>query len=217
MRSEIRATDQNRRSFIEEARRAQIIECAIETIAELGYGQASLARIAKRAEISAGVISYYFAGKDELIREVLAHVFAVGGDFIRLRAEGRADARSTLRAFIEAGIGFIGERPHYARAAMNIIHAGRAEAGASWFDPSVLEPRQATIGAILAWGQREGEFRAFSAPVMVATIIEALDAVPPQLAVQPDLDLQAYAAELADLFELATRRSQSPPSRGAGQ
>ena len=34
------------------ARRAQIVTAAIDTIAELGYGNASLARIAKRAGIS---------------------------------------------------------------------------------------------------------------------------------------------------------------------
>jgi hypothetical protein len=37
------------RSFTAQARRAQIVRAAIETIAELGYGQASFARIAERA------------------------------------------------------------------------------------------------------------------------------------------------------------------------
>jgi DNA-binding MarR family transcriptional regulator len=38
---------QKDRTFIETARRAQIMAAAIDTIAELGYGQASLARIAR--------------------------------------------------------------------------------------------------------------------------------------------------------------------------
>ena len=42
-------------SFIEKARRTQIVECAIETIAEVGYAQASLGQIAKRAQISKGL------------------------------------------------------------------------------------------------------------------------------------------------------------------
>jgi TetR/AcrR family transcriptional regulator, fatty acid metabolism regulator protein len=36
-----------------------------------GYGQASLARIAERGGTSNGVITYHFAGQDELIGEVI--------------------------------------------------------------------------------------------------------------------------------------------------
>ena len=58
------------RTFIETARRAQIVAAAIDTIAEVGYARASLVRIASRIGISRGLISYHFAGKDELIKEV---------------------------------------------------------------------------------------------------------------------------------------------------
>jgi TetR/AcrR family transcriptional regulator, fatty acid metabolism regulator protein len=47
-------TDHNR-SFVSNARRAQIVEAAIETVAEVGYANASLARIAVRPGISKGV------------------------------------------------------------------------------------------------------------------------------------------------------------------
>ena len=103
MRSNSQTSDQGRQSFIEAARRAQIIECAIDAIAELGFAQASLAQIAKRAGISTGVISYYFAGKDDLIREVAAHVYEVGRILIEPRVDQQPDARSALHAFIEAG------------------------------------------------------------------------------------------------------------------
>ncbi|WP_338106680.1 TetR/AcrR family transcriptional regulator [Psychrobacillus psychrodurans] len=62
-----KSTNQKEMSFIEKARRNQIVECAIETIAEIGYAQASLGQIAKRAKISKGVISYHFANKEELL------------------------------------------------------------------------------------------------------------------------------------------------------
>jgi hypothetical protein len=45
MRSKAGARSQQKgRTFTETARRAQIMAAAIDTIAELGYGQASLAR-----------------------------------------------------------------------------------------------------------------------------------------------------------------------------
>ena len=69
MRSEKGAGGQKPRSFIEEARRAQIISSAIEVIAELGFARASLAQIARHAGISKGVISYHFAGGEVLIAQ----------------------------------------------------------------------------------------------------------------------------------------------------
>jgi TetR/AcrR family fatty acid metabolism transcriptional regulator len=40
------------RTFTESARRAQIVQAAIETIAEVGYARASYARIAEHAGLS---------------------------------------------------------------------------------------------------------------------------------------------------------------------
>jgi TetR/AcrR family fatty acid metabolism transcriptional regulator len=207
MKSENTSLDQDRRSFIETARRAQIIECAIETIADLGFAQASLAQIAKRARISTGVILYYFATKDDLIREVVAHVFDAGEIFIRPRVTAdQSSARTALCAFIEAAVAFIAANPKNVLAVMNIMRAGRTEGGAPRFDPAVEEPRRAGFRAILEWGQAAGEFRPFDVRVMVVTIIEALDVIPPQLVAEPDLDLVAYARSLVELFDHATRR-----------
>jgi AcrR family transcriptional regulator len=213
MHSEIKTAAQAKPSFIETARRAQIIECAIDAIAELGFAQASLAQIAKRAGVSTGVTLYYFAGKDELIRAVVAHVYATGAAVISPRVNGEANARAALLAFIAAIVDFIATRPNYTRAVMNILRAGRADASAPAFDPDVDLPRHAGFRHILEWGQREAVFRAFSVQVMVETIIEALDAIPPQLAANPHLDLDAYARELVELFDRATRADAPPKER----
>ena len=210
MSSGIQTPAKSKPSFIETARRAQIIECAIDAIAELGFAQASLAQIAKRAGVSTGVILYYFAGKDELIRAVVAHVFAAGEALISPQVNGQANARAALLAFIQTSVDFIATRPNHTRAVMNIIRAGRTEGGVPIFDPAVDQPRHAGFRRILELGQQDGEFRAFSVNVMVETIVEALDAIPPQLATDPSLDLQAYARELVELFDRATR-ADAPP------
>jgi len=91
-------------SFIEAARRGQIVACAIETIATLGYARASLAEVAKRAGISKSVISYHFAGKDELIREVVTEVYSLAISLIVPRIQAAPDARGALRAYIEGHV-----------------------------------------------------------------------------------------------------------------
>jgi TetR/AcrR family fatty acid metabolism transcriptional regulator len=75
MRSKNKSDGQKVSSFIEAARRAQIIECAMEAIACLGMAQASLAQIAAGAGISKGGISYYFGSKDALIDQVVAEIY----------------------------------------------------------------------------------------------------------------------------------------------
>ena len=77
-------------TFTEEARRAQIIGCAIEVLAELGYAQASYARIAERAGTSKSVISYHFAGKDELLEQVVQSVYAEAARYMIPRVQRAA-------------------------------------------------------------------------------------------------------------------------------
>ena len=90
------------RSFVSSARRAQIVAAAIETLAEVGYANASLARIAARLGISKGVISYHFAGKDDLIAEIVRQVLQRAWAYIQPRIEAQTTGPEMLRAYIES-------------------------------------------------------------------------------------------------------------------
>ena len=201
MPSKIIEADQDRPSFIEAARRAQIIDCAIQAIAELGYAQASLAQIARRARISAGVISYYFAGKDDLIRAVVDHVFSAGDAFVRPRVTAQTSARAMLAEFIAANVGFAVAFPAYVGAMVEINVSLRAAHAAAPFDRAVAGGRAKGLARILDGGQARGEFRAFSTPIMVDAIIESID----MGAGRPGWEPDHFAAELITLFDLATR------------
>ncbi len=197
-----------RRSFIEEARRAQIVGCAIDTIAELGYGRASLARIAQRAGISKGVIGYHFAGKEELLTEVVAEVLSRAAAYMRPRIGGQSTGRETLNAYIASNLGFMSEHRNHVIAVAEIARNSRGPEGSSSFDPAILEGATAALARLLADYQSRGEFRAdFDAQVMAGAIRAAIDAVPRALVRNPSLDVEHYAHELATLFDLAT---QSP-------
>src|SRR5580700_7469940 len=78
MSSGTAAVTQKQRTFTETARRSQIIEAAIDTIAEVGFARASLARIGERIGTSKGLIGYHFAGKDDLIKEVVLEIVERG-------------------------------------------------------------------------------------------------------------------------------------------
>src|SRR5579872_2728164 len=117
MRSEKGTSGQKAgRTFIETARRAQIVAAAIDTIAELGYGQASLARIAETAGTSKGVIIYHFGSKDDLIREIVAELSAKGRAYLGPRLEAEPTGAGMLRAYIESNMAFIRENRNHVLA-----------------------------------------------------------------------------------------------------
>ena len=206
MRSEATPALGKKRTFIETARRAQIVAAAIDTVAELGYGQASLARIAERAGTSKGVILYHFADKDDLIRELVTDLVAKADAYMRPRIDAQSTAAGILRAYIESNLGFMGENRNHVAATVDIALNARAADGSRLFDTSILEAGQAVLHRLLAHFQDTGEFRAdFDPAVMALAIRAAIDAVGTRLAHHPALDVGHHAREIADLFQVATR------------
>ncbi|MDY0395687.1 TetR family transcriptional regulator [Virgibacillus halophilus] len=81
---------EDRQSFIAEARREQIIKAAIEVLKEVGYVSTSLAKIAKQANISTGLISYHFSGKEDLMNHTLEYLIEKEWTFIQKKGRPKA-------------------------------------------------------------------------------------------------------------------------------
>jgi TetR/AcrR family fatty acid metabolism transcriptional regulator len=206
MKSGKKARGPDARSFIEAARRAQIITCAIETIAERGYANASLAQIARRAGISKGVISYHFAGKEELVREIAKAVCKLAGSFMAERIRGLVTAGSRLRAYIESNLEFMGTHRKELLALVSILLYARTKKGELLFDLEDGEPLLQATDQIFLDGQKSGEFRAFSARSMTMALRGAIDAAPGKLLSSQDFDLAGYSKEITELFLIGTRQ-----------
>jgi len=188
------------------------VTAAIDTIAELGYGQASLARIAERAGASKGVISYHFAGKDDLIREVVAELLAKGQAYMLPRILAESSGPRMLRAYIESNLAFMRENRNHLVAFLEIFLNARSEDGSPLLDEKSLDYQVTSLEQLLAHFQATGDLRAdFDPHVMAVAIRGAMDQVPPRLARYPDLDIDRYARELAALFDVATRREPERP------
>lgn len=192
------------RTFTETARRAQIVAAAIEVIAELGYSRASFAQIARRAGLSStGLISYHFAGKDELIGEVVTELYTAIGQFMAQRMQGTATAAGALETYIRANVDFVAGHRVQMKALLEIFMNGGIHYDAGT-DLVVLTP----VEEILRAGQQGGEFRDFDTRVVAAVIQRAIDGLPFLLESHPGIDLGSYAAELVTMFRLATRRAR---------
>ena len=192
------------RTFIETARRAQIVTAAIDTIAELGYAQTSFARIAERVGISRGLISYHVAGKDDLIKQVVHDVVAQGVAYMRPRIIAESTGPAMLRAYIGSNLAFMRE---HRKDMIAILEITRSADGRRIFqgDPHVIDAVRA-VEHLLSGFQTAGQLRPDFDPYVVAVAIRAaIDTVPSRLALDPEFDVDNYAREIATIFDLATR------------
>src|SRR3984957_3805662 len=202
-------------TFTSTARRAQFGAAGIDPIAEVGYARASLGRIAGRVGVTKGVISYHFAGKDELVREVIADIADRGGAFVYDQAMTLPTAAGRLRAWIESVLGYLAAHRTEAVAFHEIAAASRGDAAVGAAVARLVTDVTPAVCALFADGQASGEFRADFDPESAATsLLAIIDAVPPRMARDPGFDVARYGREVAGLFDAATRRP-APPQTGA--
>lgn len=197
-------------TFLEAARRQQIVACAIDALAEDGYARTTLASIARRADVSKSVIVYHFGGKDEVLLAVAQEVFTRATEELRPQVASARTAAERLRAYLRARLGFLSTHRNHMLALFEIWVNLRDAEGNMRFGEADATDTVDAIEQILRAGQHDGEFCDFDTAVMAMAVRQAVDGVLHQLRVQPDLDLEHHTRELIALFDRAT--GASPPT-----
>jgi TetR/AcrR family transcriptional regulator, transcriptional repressor of bet genes len=204
--------ESKRRSFIEEARRAQIVAAAIDTLAELGYGKASLTQIAKRAGISTSLISYHFKEKDELMQETYSQTYSNWTTYVHDQLSAGATATERLHMYIEANLAYMGTRPKHFEAMIEIMFNARSEDGTLLYRGDEDDQGSIQLKELLLDGQQSGEFRQFDVQNMAIALRGTIDQFLGQVASRPSFNLEAYTAQLIELFDRAILQEQADES-----
>ena len=187
------------RSFIEQARRTQIIEATITVLADNGYVNTSFARIAKAAGISASLISYHFTNKEELTAEVYRSVNTARMENVRTSLAGHAAAGDALRAAIESDLTYMGTRPNLFKAMVEVLFSAKESKNFAELMDGTEQSMISIIEDILEKGQKSGEFGAFDVHALALVIDGARDQFLAQLPMQPDYDLEVFMQTLINL------------------
>jgi AcrR family transcriptional regulator len=162
------------RSFIETARRRQLIDAAVATVNEVGYHRASLAEIGKRAGIVKSAIGYYFSSKEALLLELVAEAFAALGESVLDAVSRHEQPTARLRAYAEAYLAHVDAHRHAIAAAVEIVVSHRTADGT----PLYLvedEDDTALLRSILTAGMDEGAFRRMPVAVVTGLVEAVLD------------------------------------------
>lgn len=178
-------------TFIEEARRRQILDAALTLFAERGYDRTSLTDLAAAIGVSKGVVSYHFHGKAELGREALRHLIRRYRDFVRERLDAKTTARERLLELPIACIDFVQQQPLPYLVYLDTLGSfGTATERQEFMARAIAGMRRLITELILA-AQTEGAVTRF-APGPLADLIQAsVDGLMEQVALEPgavDLD-----------------------------
>lgn len=198
----------SKRSFIEEARRAQIVTAAIDTLAEMGYVKASLAQIAKRAGISTSLIPYHFKDKEDLMEQTVSEISSAWTAYVEDKVAAGATAREKLHIFIEANLAYMGTRPKHFLAMLEIVFNVRDADDSLRYVVHEEDPSIRPLEHLLAEGQQNGEFRQFNVHHMAIAIRGAIDQFLGQMN-KTDSELEHYTREITESFDRATQKMSS--------
>jgi TetR/AcrR family fatty acid metabolism transcriptional regulator len=189
------------RSFIEEARRSQIIEATIDVLAKYGYVNTTFARIAAHVGISPSLISYHFTNKEELTLEVYRSINSARVASMIKSIEGHSSAAKMLHALLETDLIYMGTRPKLFKALVEALFSIRDSEGFLQLMSKDEQPAVSMVEQILRTGQKNGEFRSFDTYATALIIDGARDQFLAQLPSQPNYNLTMFTKTLIELVD----------------
>jgi AcrR family transcriptional regulator len=157
----------------EQERRPQILWAAIQCVAELGIEGATMKKVADRAGVSTGMITYYFEDKNDLMKNALAYGHQMVGERSReLRLDN--EARDYLTTLFEVSL--IEDSPTVPPLSFWIeywAHASRDKDLKDFRAGRISRFRQSIADAVRAGGD-SGRFAEGIDPLLAADLLQAV-------------------------------------------
>lgn len=145
-------------TFIEEARKEQIVEAALALIDQKGNASISIGDISRKTGISKGNIAYYFKTKDEIIRHVLIKIIQQTADEITPKVEKKKSYREQISTYVSVLLKYwIKQRHGYECMIQLVFDLSRTEVKEK-FNTNMLRGTVGFIYDLLEKGNQAGEF-----------------------------------------------------------
>jgi AcrR family transcriptional regulator len=201
----MRTKDDRPESFTRTARKAQIVDCAIEVIAEVGYQQASIRKIADRVGIAMSAVLYHFGSKENLVDAIVEHMYRMALATLVPALDVETTATGKLNAYIRSSIRYFAAH-RSALLALTSTATNFQPSDGRRFDELGLSPeitdQLAVLDplAILAAGQRDGEFGDFPLESTALALRGAVNSVVEKVLREPHYDTMGYGDDLVEIF-----------------
>ena len=174
--------------------RERLIRAAEEVFGEVGYYEARIAEITRKADVALGTFYLYFSSKEELFRALLASL----NHRLRQRLRTRTEGLPTRAAMEEEGMREFFRFMTHHRKLYRIVKQAEA------VDPKLYREYYARIargyGAGLTAAMDRGELRRFDPELVAYALMGMADFVASRYVVWEPEPLDGKADELADLI-----------------
>lgn len=198
MRSENTTAGQSP-TFLERARRTQLIQCTLEALAEAGFAGTSIAEVARRAEVSKGVVLYHFGSKRELLESAVEEVYTAAAPDLLEAMESARGHREKLNSYLHGCVLFAWTNQRRLAGLAEIFRNLRGPDGQLRYSHADSDELISFVERLVLDGQRAGEFGDADARTVAVVIRSTIDASTGMFAAEPDMDPQAFSSNLQDL------------------
>jgi AcrR family transcriptional regulator len=193
-------------TFTQAARREQMIQATVETVAEVGFHKASLARIAERMGIAKGGIIYHFSSRDELVRAALQTVFDRLTRYVVEQMEGVPSLREAVWTYVVALVGYLDAH----RDEVRLISEGFAAAQSPEGAGEQVRARWSTLADLLDQAVAETGRSGVDTRVLAVTVSGGIDALVAEAVRDPGFDLRVAGERLAEMVDLLIEPEGDP-------
>lgn len=183
-----------------------MIQATIETVAEVGFHKASLARIAERTGIAKGGIIYHFSSRDELVRAALQAVFDRLTRSVVERLEGVPSLREAVWTYVVSLVGYLDAH----RDEVRLISEGFAATQSAEGAGAQVHTRWSTLADLLDQAVAETGRTGVDTRVLAVTVSGGIDALVAEAVRDPGFDLGAAGERLAEMVDLLIEPEGDP-------
>ena len=193
-------------TFIEEARRKQILDIAVHEIETRGYRNTTIQDIARKADVSKGVIYYHFNSREELLNEIWSALIGELFVYRKKRVERQKTAKAMLRTYAKAHFEFVKANFNKFIALFSMgIDLNPSDNQTHPWSREINKRAFGYLSDILEHGRETGEFGSFQVARVAPIIQGALDGLILQWVATPDLvDFDGCRRVLMDIIERYT-------------
>src|SRR5689334_2928842 len=140
-----------------DAQRTKLLNAAIAVIAQDGFAEASLRRVAERAGYSTGAVTYYFANREEMMAAVIESQFDKFDAMLAASNRGdKVDIRDALKRWLDS---FSSSVEGEWVAIFQLLSMARNEPALAAVCQQRYARYRTVFTAMIAKGQRQGTIR----------------------------------------------------------